>query len=157
MITVRELRPGDAETCDAIILTLPYFFGVESGRQDCARAVRSQPGVVAEVDGEVVGFLTLEPHFDVTWEITWMAVHADHRHRGVGRALMDEAARVAGAAGAQMMSVLTAGPSDPEEHEDNYDGTRSFYRAMGFVPLQELRLEGWGQWALILARRLNDS
>ena len=157
MITVRALRPDDAERCDAIILSLPYFFGVESGRQDCARAVRSQAGVVAEVDREVVGFLTLEPHFDVTWEITWMAVHADHRHRGVGRALMHEAVRVVEAAGAQMMSVLTSGPSEPEHAEDNYEGTRAFYRTMGFVPLQELRLEGWGQWALIMARRLNDS
>jgi ribosomal protein S18 acetylase RimI-like enzyme len=33
----------------------------------------------------VVGFLTLQRHFNHAAEITWMAVHASHRHHGVGR------------------------------------------------------------------------
>jgi hypothetical protein len=36
----------------------------------------------------VVGFLTVVHHFEATSETTWMAAHADHRDRGVGRALI---------------------------------------------------------------------
>lgn len=36
----------------------------------------------------MIGFLTVAHHFEAASEITWMAVHADHRDRGVGRALI---------------------------------------------------------------------
>ena len=36
----------------------------------------------------VVGVLTVVHHFPETSEITWMAVHAGRRGRGVGRALI---------------------------------------------------------------------
>lgn len=47
MVEVRALRPADAEACDAIVASLPYHFGQEDGRAECARKVRSQPGLVA--------------------------------------------------------------------------------------------------------------
>ena len=55
-------------------------------------AVRSQPGLVAELDGSVVGFLTLARPYPTTPEISWLAVHARDRRRGIGRALIDESA-----------------------------------------------------------------
>jgi ribosomal protein S18 acetylase RimI-like enzyme len=88
MPAVRPLSAADADACDAIVAGLPYHFGNEQGRADCARAVRSQPGLVAEDDGEVVGFLTYEPRFEAAAEITWMAVRADRRRSGIGRAML---------------------------------------------------------------------
>ena len=38
---VRPLTAADAEACDAIVLSLPYHFGDEAGRADCAAAARS--------------------------------------------------------------------------------------------------------------------
>ena len=29
---IRDLAPGDADACDAIVLSLPYHFGLEQGR-----------------------------------------------------------------------------------------------------------------------------
>ena len=154
-ITIRPLTPDDAPACDAIILSLPYFFGDPQGREDCARAVREQSGFLAELDGSAVGFITLLPHFKGSSEITWMAVHADHRRSGVGRMLIDAAVRARAAAGDRMMCVLTLGPSVPEEPGDNYEGTRAFYQCMGFVPLRELGLREWNDsHALMLARGL---
>jgi GNAT superfamily N-acetyltransferase len=153
---IEPLRPEHADACDAVIASLPYFFGDPTGVRDCAEAVRSQRGWVALIDGAVAGFLTIHPHFDDSAEITWMAVHADRRRHGIGRLLIDAACAAASADGAHMLCVLTLGPSVPEDAADNYDGTRSFYRTNGFVPLRELGLREWNDsHALILARPLD--
>jgi len=133
-LTIRPLEGADAPACDAIIASLPYHFGLEEGRRDCAAAVRAQRGLVAERDGEVVGFLTTEPRFEAAAEVTWMAVHATHRHRGVGRALMDRLAADLAAEGRRLLLVLTVSPNDPpDEIEDGYQATRAFYAANGFA------------------------
>jgi GNAT superfamily N-acetyltransferase len=162
MIVIDELRPEHAAACDAVITSLPYFFGDPAGVRDCADAVRacgqhaSQRGWVALISGAVAGFLTLHFHNDESAEVTWMAVHADHRRGGIGRALVDAACADAAAAGARMLCVLTLGPSVPEDAADNYEGTRRFYRANGFVPLRELQLRDWNDsHALLLARALD--
>lgn len=89
---IRELRVADADRCDAIIRSLPDWFANDEGVAQCAEAVRSQPGLVQEVDGEVVGFLTWKRHHPEGAEITWLAVHADHREGGIGTALVEELA-----------------------------------------------------------------
>ena len=138
MTTIRALEPADAPACDAIIASLPYHFGLEEGRRDCAAAVRSQRGLVAEHDGEVIGFLTMEPRFDAAAEVTWMAVRADRRHGGVGRALMDRLAADLEAEGRRLLLVLTVSPNDPpDEIPDGYKATRAFYAANGFVLARE--------------------
>jgi GNAT superfamily N-acetyltransferase len=146
----------DAEACDAIVAGLPYFFGDPTGVRDCAEAVRTQHGIVAVVDGEVSGFVTLLAHNPSTTEITWMAVRSDRRRSGIGHRLIEEAARRVAANGARMLCVLTLGPSEPEpDVPDNYAGTRAFYEAAGFVPLRELELRSWNNgYALMLARPL---
>jgi ribosomal protein S18 acetylase RimI-like enzyme len=152
-VSIRALSAADAERCDAIIASLPYFFGVPSGVRDCAEAVRTQRGFVAVRDGSVAGFLTLQQHEEGSAEITWMAVHADHRRRGIGRQLIDAAVGAAVADGLRMLFVLTAGATDePDRPGDNYTGTRRFYRSNGFVPLKEFTPATWNQTALVLAR-----
>lgn len=147
--------PDDAAACDAVILSLPYFFGDPAGREDCARAVREQSGIVAEIDGAVAGFITLLSHFAGSMEITWLAVRASRRRQGLGRMLIDAAVRHAIAQGTRLLFVQTLGPSVPEDVSDNYEGTRAFYKRTGFVPLRELELRGWNDsHALILARAL---
>jgi GNAT superfamily N-acetyltransferase len=134
MVAIRQLAGSDAERCDAIVATLPYHFGDEEGRRECARAVRSQRGLVAEEDGEVVGFVTIEPRFDRCVEVTWMAVRADRRRKGVGRALLDRLVTEARAEGRHFLLVLTVSPSDgPDEIPDGYQATRLFYEANSFV------------------------
>jgi GNAT superfamily N-acetyltransferase len=147
----RELRTSDAQACDEVVLSLPTFFGHEGGRQDCARAVRTQRGWVACENDEIVGFVTVAPSTQETLEITWMAVRQDKRRHGIGQLLIGRVASET----EQPLLVLTAGPSSPEpdaDPHDNYEGTRRFYRKMGFVPVKELTPSGWAQPALLLLR-----
>ena len=55
-----------------------------------------------------------------------------------------------------MLCVMTLGPSVPEPGvSDSYEGTRTFYRRVGFVAVKELELTTWSDgFALLLARTL---
>lgn len=131
---VRPLEPADAGSCDSIVLSLPYHFGQEGGRMECAEAVRSQPGWVCELDGRVVGFCTFARRYQASSEITWLAVHAEHRGDGLGTMLVDELAKAMAAEGRRLLLALTVSASDgPDEIENGYDATRAFYRSAGFV------------------------
>jgi ribosomal protein S18 acetylase RimI-like enzyme len=118
---------------------MPYHFGQEDGRAEAAHKVRTQPGLVAVVDGAVVGFLTVERHFEQAAEISWMAVHAEHRRRGLGHALVERLCRDLAAEGRRVLLVLTVSPSDPgDEPPDGYQATRAFYRKVGFTLAMDL-------------------
>jgi ribosomal protein S18 acetylase RimI-like enzyme len=150
MVRIRELTSDDGPACDAIVASLPTFFGDPDGNRECAEAVRTQQGWVASLDDEIVGFLTVAPSSDEVSEITWMGVRDDHRGRGIGRELIDHLVR---SSTARALCVLTLGPSVPDA---GYEGTRAFYRAMGFVPVKELGLRSWNNsHALLLVRPLS--
>jgi GNAT superfamily N-acetyltransferase len=135
---IRALHANDAPACDAIVASLPEWFGLEEGIRECAAAVRTQPGLVAEAEGEVVGFLTLTRPYPRTPEISWMAVRAGHRRRGTGRALIETMRDRLRAEGDLLVLVKTL--SDREDPGPEYAETRAFYLAMGFVPVTELYL-----------------
>ena len=134
---IRSLDPdSDAAACDAIIASLPGWFGLEEGIAECAAAVRSEPGLVAELDGSVAGFLTLARPYPTTPEISWLAVHARDRRRGIGRALIDAISDRCRADGDRILLVKTL--SDREDPGPEYAETRAFYLALGFVPVVEM-------------------
>lgn len=152
--TVRALAPVDAEACEAVVATLPTFFSDPDGLADLGEALRTQSGYVAVVDGEVVGFATQLAHWSSNVEITWLAVRADRRRQGIGRLLVETVARAASAEGAQLLSVLTLGPSAPEPGvKDGYEGTRRFYQRLGFIGVRELDLVTWSSSAALLLVR----
>jgi ribosomal protein S18 acetylase RimI-like enzyme len=148
-------RPEDGDACDGIIAGLPYHFAHEQGRRDCAAAVRRDPGLVATEGPEVVGFLTNMPRFDEAAEITWMAVRADRRRRGIGHPLIDGLAKQLAAEGRRILLVLTVSPSDAgPEPDDGYQSTRAFYRSTGFVLGRDLRGEWDADTAVLMVRTL---
>jgi ribosomal protein S18 acetylase RimI-like enzyme len=154
-VGIRALEPEDADDCDAIVAGLPYHFAHEQGRLDCAAAVRRDPGLVALEDGAVVGFLTCVHRFDEAAEITWMAVRADRRRRGIGHALIDRLGEQLSAEGRRILLVLTVSPSDPgPERDDGYGSTRAFYRSAGFVLGRDLRGEWDADTAVLMVRSL---
>ena len=136
---IRPLGTSDGTACDAIVASLPDWFGLEEGIRECAEAVRTQPGLVAEVDGEVSGFLTIARPYPQTPEISWLAVHARDRRRGIGRALIAALSDQLRTHGDRLVLVKTL--SDRTDPGPEYAETRAFYLAMGFVPVAELDLD----------------
>ena len=153
MFSVRPLAPGDAETCDAILRTLPDFFGHEGGLASAFEAVRGQPGVVVEAEGAVVGFATWEERTAETAEITWAAVHREARGRGAGTALIDALCRDMATRGYKLALAMTSAASKDASNPDTYIPTRAFWKARGFHPLIELDI--WDtNFALLMVRPL---
>ncbi len=146
---IRPLRAGDAPGCDAVIFSLPYHFGHEDGRRNCAAAVRSSDGLAALIGERLVGFLTVTRHYETAAEITWMAVHADRRGQGIGRALVERLVAGLRGEGRQLLLVATLAESADEGDEaDGFARTRAFYRSVGFVPAREVPL--WDEPAVLL-------
>ena len=104
--------------------------------------------------GEVVGALLIRRHYPESAEIHLLAVDPQLHRRGVGRALVEAVERDLVASGARMLQVKTLGPSYRDEH---YARTLAFYRAMVFVPLQELNDLWPDNPCLILVKSLATS
>jgi len=139
-VTIRGLDPGDAPACDAIVASLPYHFGDEHGVELCAAAVREQAGLVACVGEHPVAFVTWRHWYDTAAEITWMAVHAAERRRGIGHMLVDAFLARLGP-DVRYAVVTTLSEATPDDVDDGYAGTRAFWRRCGFDPV--LAPIGW--------------
>ncbi len=157
MTMIRRLTITDAPQCDALIRSLPYFFADPVGIENCALDVRSHEGWVIEDESRVTGFLTLEWSSDEAAEISWLAVHADFRHLGRGRGLIETAIASVRDRGGRMLFLCTSASPDAPQITDGYEGTRRFYAALGFVKLCTVRPQGWTEDALVMVRALDDS
>lgn len=155
-VLIRQLHAADGPGCDMIMRSLPEWFGHEGGLADCARAVRSQRGLVAEEDGQVRGFVTWEPRTTVTAEATWMAVHRDTRNQGIGTRILEQLADDVRHQGFRLLLALTSAASrTPDGQPDSYEATRQFWQRRGFLPVGAFDLTGWEtNLALVLVRPL---
>ena len=140
--------------CEAVLRSLPSWFGIESALQMYVRDTRRFPTFAYVSSGSLVGFLTLREHFPESWEIHCIAVRASDRNRGVGTRLLEHAEDWLGERGAHYLQVKTIAEESPDE---GYAETRTFYRRRGFVPL-EVFPELWAPEhpALQLVKKLNE-
>ena len=150
MKAVRDLEPGDAAACDAIVAGLPEWFGNEQGIRNCALAVRSHAGIVATDETGVTGFLTWTHERGVA-EITWMAVRADLRRRGIGRSLLGALIDRLQQEQVHRLDVKTL--SERASYAP-YAETRGFYLANGFEWVAELDIWDEDDPAVLLSRSL---
>jgi GNAT superfamily N-acetyltransferase len=140
---VIERLPGGeraATVAESVLRALPPWFGLEEPIVGYIADARRLPTFVAVEGGRDVGFLTLVRRTPAAVEIHAMGVLPDVHRRGFGRALVEAAVAEAGADRMRLVQVKTLGPSHPSEH---YARTRSFYEALGFLPLEETTVF-WG-------------
>ena len=87
--------------------------------------------LVAEAEGEIVGMAYGEVHVPSRFsderalEISGVVVHAGYRGKGVGRALVREAARFATEHGITWVELKTFAPNQ---------GSMAFWESLGFTP-----------------------
>ena len=115
----------------------------------------AKPTFGAEVDGRLIGFLTLTEHFASSWEVHCMAVSAQHRNHKVGTTLLAAAEEHARAQGVKFLQVKTVAETSQSAE---YAQTRRFYLARGYVPM-EVFPTLWDPWnpALQLVKVLNGA
>jgi GNAT superfamily N-acetyltransferase len=138
-------------SCERILRSLPRWFGIEESLVAYVKALTSLETLVAEVSGEVVGFLALERRSEAAAEIHMMAVAPRHHGVGVGRAVVERAEGILRSRDTEYLQVKTLGPSRPDEA---YARTRGFYAHLGFRPLEENSLWGSVNPCLILVKHL---
>lgn len=130
---------GIAEGCERVLRSLPDWFGIEEALVMYVKDVERLPTFVcrsaraADDAGAMMGFLTVREHFPEAWDVHCLAVHADHRRRGVGRALQRHVERWLAVRGVRFLQVKTIAA---ESDDPNYAETRKFYLGMGYTPLE---------------------
>jgi GNAT superfamily N-acetyltransferase len=148
---IRRSGPTDIPACEAILRSLPDWFGIEEAIVSYVQDLAVMETYVAERKGRVIGFLAVKDHNPLSAEIQVMAVAGDHHGAGVGSALVAHAEGILRSRGVKFLEVKTLGPSRPNEE---YERTRRFYLHAGFTPLEENNLWGEGNPCLIMVKQL---
>ena len=140
-VTIRPFRDDDTPACERVLRGLPEWFGIERSLVAYVHDLGVLETEVAEADGAVVGFLALRRHTPHAAEIHVMAVDRGRHRAGIGRRLVARAETRLRREGVALLQVKTRGPSAPDP---NYEKTRAFYGALGFLPLEETTAF-WGE------------
>lgn len=155
-MAIQVLDARDAPATRKILEGLPEWFGIpEAVTSYVDDAASSRFRSLLARDGDrTVGVALIARHFPQAAEIHLIAVARDSRGQGVGRALIERAAKDLADDGGDLLSVHTVGPSceDPA-----YEATRAFYRSVGFIPLEEHHGLDWSGPTLILVQPLGLS
>ncbi len=128
MIAVIEDKEEKKKITRTILEALPDWFGVEESRENYIRESADMIMVAAKEDDKAVGFLCLKETGNATMELAVMGVLMEYHRKGVGRALFEEAYRIASKMGYSFMQVKTVEMG----HYDDYDATNRFYQSLGF-------------------------
>ena len=135
-VVLRPVAPDDAPRVAALLTDEGYPVGSSGimGRLERFASDYSRV-IVAEIDGEVLGFVALHvlprfEHDDRIVRVLALVVDPGVRERGVGHLLMAEAERVGTDVGAAFVEV-TAGHHRPDAHHLfeslGYDGSVTTY------------------------------
>ncbi|MFC6261460.1 GNAT family N-acetyltransferase [Levilactobacillus fujinensis] len=153
-MSITITRENDAITkaniVQEVLADLPEWFGLPNSMTAYVDAARDLPLWVARNEKNVVGFIGLTTTSAATAEVQCMGIKRAYHHQGIGRRLMVEL--IANARQTfSYLQVKTVAPG----HYTAYDQTNTFYRAVGFDPL-EVFPTFWDTWnpCLILIQKL---
>ena len=133
-VVLRDQPTGSGAICRKILDSLPAWFGIPEANDDYVAFAESAPSVIASIDDNDVGLLTLQLHNPYAAEVHLIAVLPEHHRSGIGRRMLQHAERRLADSGVEFLQVKTLSEKRPDT---NYDKTRAFYLAQGFRPLEE--------------------
>ena len=122
-----------ADECEAVLRSLPRWFGIEHALLMYARDSASMPSFGMVHDDQVMGFITLREHFPEAWDIHCIAIHAHVRNQGQGTRLLRHAEAWLIERGVRFLQVKTVAATSKSEA---YAQTREFYARRGFTPVE---------------------
>lgn len=151
MSAIEIQRRQDPSAVERILHSLPEWFGIEEAVAGYVASASRQDSFVAVVNDMTVGTALLQRHFRESAELTLIAIDAEHRGDGIGRALLDGLESALIADGCQLLQVHTVGPSFEDAA---YAQTWAFYLKAGFLPVQEFDGIDWAGPTLVLVKPL---
>ncbi len=119
--------------CEAILRSLPAWFGIEESIQMYVRDSKLMPGFAYESDSKLLGFISLLEHFPNAWEVHCIAVRSDDRSKGIGSKLLDHAESWLASEGVKFLQIKTIADTSPDI---NYAATRDFYLKRGYEAIE---------------------
>lgn len=152
-VQTREMKLDEAGVCESNLRSLPRWFGIEEAVVEYCYDLRRVGTYVAVVDGEAVGFVTLNQHNPYTAEIHLIAIRESSHRKGIVKRLVAHAEEWARSKSAEFLEVKTLGPSKPDS---NYDKTREFYVVLGFRLVEETALWSKEKPCLIMIEHLSS-
>ncbi len=150
-VTVVPLEPSSADACEAILRSLPDWFGIEEAIISYRKDIERMESFGVHDDGRLIAFLTLNYHFDHSAEIHVMGIRKEYHRQGIGRAMVAHVERILREKNVELFGVKTLAATDPDP---NYAKTRLFYESLGFRPLEVNNLWGERNPCLILVKPL---
>ncbi|MBU0984220.1 MAG: GNAT family N-acetyltransferase [candidate division Zixibacteria bacterium] len=150
-IDIVPLPPSAAASCEAILRSLPQWFGIEEAIVRYRNDIERMESFGVHDNDRLIAFLTVNYHFDHAAEIHVMGIRKEYHRQGIGRAMVNHVESLLRTKGVELFEVktLAAGHPDP-----NYAKTRLFYESLGFRPLEVNDLWGDKNPCLILVKHL---
>jgi len=127
--------------CKEIIEFLPSWFGLESANKEYIERSADTDFYVAYMFDKVVGFFSIISHFPQTSEIYVCGILPDFHRLGIGKKLLHAVEEDLREKKKKFLTVKTLSFSHPDK---GYAKTREFYKACGFVPIEEFK-ELWSK------------
>ena len=119
--------------CERVLRALPDWFAIEESLVWYVRDVAGRLLFAARYEGREAGFAAITEHTEWAAELCVMGVLPWAHRKGVGRGLVERCERACRQMGKEYLTVKTLADTHPDE---GYAGTRRFYQAMGFRPLE---------------------
>lgn len=123
-----------------VLLDLPQWFGLPESTDKYIEDSKGLPLWAAEIEGEIVGFVTLSESSEDTGELHCMGVKKAYHGKGIGKKLyftLEDYAKER----CRYLQVKTV----DEGYYREYDQTVAFYKSVGFSKL-EVFPTLWDEW-----------
>ncbi|MGA8370457.1 MAG: GNAT family N-acetyltransferase [Acidimicrobiales bacterium] len=92
---------------------MPTWFGIQQSVEDYVAVADRSPTVIASLDGEDIGFLTLVHHSPHASEVYVMAIVPDYHRCGIGRTMLRHVEASLARAGVEFLQVKTLSATHP--------------------------------------------
>ena len=123
--------------CERVLRALPDWFGNEDAIVNYIAEVKKTPLFAAYAPDGFAGFATVKEHNEYTAEVCVMGVLTGYHRNGIGTGLISRCEKFCAETGKDFLTVKTL---DASREDAGYAGTRAFYFAAGFRPLETFPL-----------------
>ncbi len=141
LITKVENGRECSRICKKVLHALPEWFGIEKANREYINNVQKSDFYAASVFGKTVGFFSIISHFPQTSEIYVCGILPEFHRIKIGKKILNAVENDLRKRGVKFLTVKTLSASHPDK---GYAKTREFYRACGFIPLEEFKTL-WGE------------